>query len=464
MCGIVGVINAGYNAKARKFLQDGGVVGQVRGFDSTGIAQQKYDGKISTFKIATIGTYFTSDKAVDGLLTSSSGIGYSFIHHRAATSGKVTVANAHPFTIQRLDEPKGKETQIVGVHNGSLDNWKHKHNGKVFEVDSEWALSRIADIGDDAFKEIEGPYAFVWGDTAKKHVLSMCRNYGRPMHVVFSKDRKSVYFASEAGMLAWLCERNDIEVENEILALEAGQIYEFDSTGATVVVRSRKAPTVVPTNNVSTFSKKDKEEPVKQKDTTPRYVNNTTAYTVNRPPYVAGDPAKEFIDKLKAACKPKTLEQQVDNAVAAITEDVEIVEQRDDDSPVAFDGEKVPPQWFNEDGVTTAERKAAADAGLFRELNWLEGVCWDEETGDLLGDVQVFVPGEGKHTFVGVLRGISRSRAEAEYINNAKAGLVGNWVVCTGLRDDPVCGKVVIVSELNREGKQGLAKLHANGY
>lgn len=461
MCGIVGVISANYGSNNRKFLADGGVVGQLRGYDSTGIAQQSITGQVSTFKLATIGTYFVGDKTVAKLLDGAGAATITFLHHRAATQGKVNAGNAHPFSIDRLDDSK---TKVVGVHNGSLNNWKNKHNGKFYEVDSEWALSRITDEGDDAFKEIEGPYAFVWMDTAHKHKLFMCRNSGRPMHVVFSKDKKQMFFASEAGMLTWLCDRNNIDVENEILALTPGEIYEFDARGTTVTVTSRKAPGVVvpPAKTAASTT-----TTTAVKDVAPRNFHSTSDKTV--PATSDGrTPGQMFVDGLKKACK--SIEKQVDKAVAALTSDVakieeEIVSQRDSDAPVdamdMFDGESVPMNWFSHDNVTVEEMAAAKKEGIFRELNWIEGVCWDEDTGDLMGDVQVFTPGNGKATLVGVLRGISRARAHAEYIDNGKAGLAGDWVVCVGLRNDPVCGKVVIVAELNQVGKNGIDKLHA---
>lgn len=452
MCGIIGVLNATYNSKIRKFLENGSIVGQVRGMDSTGMAQQMAGGVVKTHKMAVIGTYFASDKVTDKMLNDANSARYTFIHHRAATQGKINVANAHPFMIQRVGEPYGKETYVVGVHNGSLTNWRNKDNGDAYEVDSEWALSRIADVGDDAFKEIEGPYAFVWADTKEKDKVFMCRNFGRPLHAIFSKNRAQVYFASEAGMLAWLVERNDIETESEVLQLQAGQIYEFDTSGSTVTVKSKAAPApaVKPAVVITPLV-------TKTKDVEPKHMNYGTP-TVNRSLYsnVPGEAQKRFIDSLKAAAKGKPAESD---------EKEEIVQQRTDDAPqTSPDVDEVPTTWYNDRSVSDSEKEAAKKAGIFRELNWLEGAAWDEDTGDLLGDVKIFTPGKGATTYVGVLRGISQARAHSQFIENGDASkrkLAGDWVVVLGMRSDPVCGNVVIVSELTQEGRRELAKQHA---
>ena len=472
MCGIVGVVNATYGSKIQSFMKNGCVVGQIRGFDSTGLAVQESDGKVYVHKSTNVGTYFLTEKPVDGLLGKCASSRLMFFHHRAATQGKIVTANAHPFVLERIGEPAGQQTKVIGVHNGSLNNWRSKPNAAAFEVDSEWALSRIADLGDAAFKEIEGPYAFAWMDTAKRDHMYMIRNSGRPLHLLYSKDRRQVYFSSEHGMLAWLVDRNDIETDKEIMVLEPGHLYDLDCTGNEVVITSRKIDTATvqamvtsTTTNVTPLTKNTGACTIPPLQNRPGYTTNRSTVRNDGLSYTAG----AFIDRLKTCGKSK----KVDAAVAAIVDAVstkdEVVTQRTDDAPqdtTAFDGETVPANWFNDRSVSTAEKEAAKEAGIFQELNWFEGVTFDDDTGDLLGDIDIFTPGQGKTKFVGIIRGCSNARAHAEYINNrvpsgnGSATISGAWVVVVGIRPDSVVGNVLVCAELNSVGRRELDKLH----
>lgn len=467
MCGIVGVVNSVYGTKIQPFMRNGCVVGQLRGFDSTGIMQQDQDGKVYAHKSATIGTYFATDKTVEQLFVRSGSARSIVIHHRAATQGKVVAANAHPFVLERVGEPAGQETKIIGVHNGSLNNWKSKVNAKHFEVDSAWALSRIADVGEQAFKEIEGPFAFVWMDTAKKDHLYMIRNSGRPMHIVRSKDKKQVYFASEAGMLAWLVDRNDIETENQISVLDPNYLYDFDSSGAEVVITAKKIdmwaapPKPATVSNVVPITKPASTVVPAHVGTAPSY--NSTVVKSKGLSFAA----EYYINRLKAVGAAPAA--PVVKAADAVADDV--VSQRTDDAPsdvTAFDGETVPQNWFSDRSASEAEKEAAKQAGIFQELNWLEGVTFDDDTGELLGDIDIYTPGKGKTQFMGILRGCSSARAHADYINNSvatsasKKVVNGGWVVVVGMRTDSVAGRMVICAELNTEGRRSLAALHNN--
>lgn len=480
MCGIVGVLNASlYNSSIENFVKDGILVGAVRGMDSTGIIQVDNKDIIYTHKKAVPGPWFLADKLTKTYVDDSNRSPITIIHHRAATVGAVTKENAHPFTVNKLDidAKTNKHEVVVGVHNGSLNvGWKSKPDGNLFDVDSQWALSHIAKRGNDAFKDIVGPYAFVWVDSTKPGKVHFARNSGRPLHLVFTKDRKQMYFASEAGMLSWLVERNRLVVEDEIIVVGTDRIYEFDTNGDVIKYTSVATPkvggytTVPPTNRVAV----------------PATGTGTTSGNTTK----LNHAGEKFIQGIKDALKPKptplttepekvTIDQAaVDRVVSAIigppenddTNEPLIISQRDDDSPnvnatnLMIDTDLVPTSWYSDRNATKEEKDLAQKLGFFRELQWFQGVIYDDQTGETVGDIEVWDKERGKQTVSATLRGVSRPRAHSQYIdNNVGNGITpGNWVVVIGAREEKQLGRVLVVAELNKRGEEGLAGMRTN--
>lgn len=225
MCGIYGIVNG---VKARvinqaicKYAQEAMVTNSIRGMDSTGIFQ--IDQTNYYHKDAVSGSQFTQDPIVQNFLNDADRAWITVVHNRAATEGKVKSQNAHPF------ECFGKHAKwLLGVHNGTLTNWKSAPGSDLFEVDSEWALSRIAEDGEDALKRIQGAYAFVWYEGNDPHTLHIVRNYQRPMFVAYVKNADRMLFASEYQMITWLAERNNIDLDGEIIELQPQQHYRFN--------------------------------------------------------------------------------------------------------------------------------------------------------------------------------------------------------------------------------------------
>lgn len=475
MCGIVGVISCLFGSKNRKFMADGILTGQVRGLDSTGLMLMDFAGNIKVHKSDLTGTDFFYDKGTDDLLNVAGNARAIFVHHRAATQGKISTANAHPFVASSTDNSR----TVVGVHNGSLTNWRSRPNSKNFEVDSNWAFHRIAERGDEGFEEIEGPYAMVWMDRAKNNEVNIARNSGRPLHGVLSKDGRQLFVASEVHMLKWLVERNDIEVAADYIVFDAGKIFTIDTSGNTIRMTVRDTPAIkaLPAVVTSTATVTNINA---RKNVVPKYVGAASSVgtaatsseeTVVRNGYTVSLTAASFISKLERALKGIKTSTYTSATAAKKDEPAEeMVRQRDDDAPFAaddkFEDELVPEKWISHHNATTKEVEAAKQAGVFRELNWLEGVCYDTNSQELLGDVDVYLSGKGKTKFLGVLRGCSEARANAEYINNkvgwkgVGATLCGGWVVVVGMADDAVLGKKLIVAELTREGKAQLDAVH----
>lgn len=225
MCGIHGVINGSNKIELNSddYVKQAFVANMLRGVDSSGMGVVDADGYSTYQKLPVSGNHFIQDKFVNKLISGvRSKNTAAMCHVRAATVGGISYANAHPFS---LEDAQGNS--IMGVHNGTLNYWSGKENAKDFTVDSEWAMNHILLKGKEAFEDFNGAFAMVWWLSETPGILHMARNKDRPMHVAWSEDG-NMYYASEAGMLHWLAERNNIKLVDSIKTLEVGKLYKFD--------------------------------------------------------------------------------------------------------------------------------------------------------------------------------------------------------------------------------------------
>lgn len=272
MCGIFGTVTGkARNSKLISFVKDGFIASQVRGSDSSGmtLVDTIVKGRLAGVqKLPVCGTMFLQDKAADHLIDNVDGIGnMSICHVRAATSGKVTLNNAHPFIVESTDGRA--ERELVGVHNGTLQGWASHKDGKYFNVDSEWALAQIFEHGIEAFRStIKGAYCFVWYDSDERKTLNFALNDQRHMFIAFTKNDDMLY-ASEAGMLYWLAERNDLAIDGEVLQLNPDYHYQFEVGKVREYTKVKLPKPVAAVSSVSTTST----------GTTGGYTSGYTGYT-----------------------------------------------------------------------------------------------------------------------------------------------------------------------------------------
>jgi hypothetical protein len=284
VCGIHGVINGNKKIELNSddFVKQGYITNMLRGTDSAGIGVADVDGYNTYQKLPVSGLYFPQDRFAKKLIEGVRSINTATMCHvRAATVGGVSYANAHPFSI---DDTQGNS--ILGVHNGTLQAWAGKENAKDFSVDSEWAMNHILLKGKEAFADFNGAFAMVWWLSETPGVLHMARNKERPLFVAWTEDDNMLY-ASEAGMLHWLAERNSIKLVGSIKTLEADKLYKFDISNPTSFSKSDLPAykvVIVPNNNdwygqrdysnyetmmdkltrIFSEAKKEEEEPVVQ--------------------------------------------------------------------------------------------------------------------------------------------------------------------------------------------------------
>ncbi len=233
MCGIVG--SAGdLGVKEEGMFKQLLVVDSLRGTDSTGVAVVGTGREVKIAK--TVGdTYQLLD--CQSFTKAMSGKNHVLIgHNRFGTVGKTSRKNAHPFHFDK----------VTGVHNGTLRNKYKLPDAHNFETDSEALYSHINKVGiDEAMKEVDGAYALVWYNK-DTNTLNMLRNKERPMNFAFSKDKKALFFASEAWMMQAIALRESYSLD-EIQELPEDSLYQFEIPAVGHVFEKAKVRHVKPT-------------------------------------------------------------------------------------------------------------------------------------------------------------------------------------------------------------------------
>lgn len=211
MCGLVGVAGVIVTKDVDVFNEllyhD-----YVRGKDSTGVASaHEHTGEINVFKGCFDPVGLSSMKGYDRVVNTTTKVLMG--HNRHATRGnRANRHNAHPFATDN----------ILGAHNGTLDYscLKDLSANVAGETDSEQLILSIHDLGGripDAIALCSGAWALSVYNK-EENTINLVRNDKRPLFYCMAESKKTLYWASEAGLLAWVLDRNGIK---------RGKVYEL---------------------------------------------------------------------------------------------------------------------------------------------------------------------------------------------------------------------------------------------
>lgn len=235
MCGLVGIagdIRADHAKMFRNML----LFDIVRGFDSTGVALVPLHEDKPIVIEKELGSPTHLWEWHQSEIMDYRGIPDALAcciigHNRAATVGKVTVDNAHPF----------QYGNITGAHNGSLSHWKDLEGYAELDVDSKAVFNTIDLKGiDHTWKSFFGAAALTWWNE-EESTVNLIRNSQRPLFVGWAKSTSTIFWASEEWMISVaaakagisLRERLDDKGEqlNPIVQLKPEHLHTFKVDG-----------------------------------------------------------------------------------------------------------------------------------------------------------------------------------------------------------------------------------------
>lgn len=221
MCGLFGAITTGYlSFPEARVLYQLGVMASFRGMDSAGIATA-YRRKNLKFKfnvvkdIVSSPTFLARSDIQFALHTQ--GLVACIGHARAATSGAVTVANAHSI----------QEGHLIAAHNGSINNFDQGKNNLTVN-DSRILIQKIAKQGlEDTLDQVgDGAYALTYFDTSTR-TLNFVRNNKRTLFGMYNSAGTTLFWSSEREMLTFIKAR-EFGLFREPFHFEIDQLYTIE--------------------------------------------------------------------------------------------------------------------------------------------------------------------------------------------------------------------------------------------
>lgn len=232
MCGLFGVISHTLSANEIDRFAQLGIVSQLRGSHSSGLAivKRKGGGKIkmqTINRVAPTGALFEMPQVWQ--LLNEKDLSCIMGHARHATSGHINERNSHPIL----------EGKILGMHNGTIE----KYNKQVSKGDEDkltdsrilfqninklGVIPTLNDVG-----EI-GAFALTFFDTSKQ-TLTLVRNYARELWIMKQKKHNCMYWASEPEMLDLVAARNKSMDFDAPTQLPTWVMWEFDLKSGSLV-------------------------------------------------------------------------------------------------------------------------------------------------------------------------------------------------------------------------------------
>lgn len=221
MCGLFGVAG-NLTLLDKAIFKNLGYPSMLRGMDGTGVLEvTKKSAKLEHRIIKNTHHYadFIDYLPAKDPLWDSKLAGEKVLmgHVRAATVGKLTDSNSHPF----------EHGPLVAAHNGTLVDLKYDPK-KQDITDSELMIKDFAEEGiKETLDQISSDSAYaVSVYNSETETLSFARNSERPLAIAYNLNRNVIYWASELAMLEWVLNKAGITYSSfglqELALIEVG--------------------------------------------------------------------------------------------------------------------------------------------------------------------------------------------------------------------------------------------------
>jgi hypothetical protein len=208
MCGIAAILSSENKNKPALtgLARDLAILLQVRGTDSTGIAQVTGSFNLEYYKRAVNASDFVElPKAVE-LLEGASSAYSTIIHCRKRTIGNTSHDAAHPFVLQ----DKLNLDVFAMVHNGTLTGWTTTKGVS----DSAWLADCLYADEKRTLEDLKGAAAMIWTHSVDG-VNKFFTNGERPLFYAKIKGYDATVVCSEYGLLYAALVRNGLEIEGK---------------------------------------------------------------------------------------------------------------------------------------------------------------------------------------------------------------------------------------------------------
>lgn len=188
MCGLAGMAG-NITARGKEGWQDLLEITKLRGLDATGVFSVRSNNDVDWIKMVGPPESLFDRKSYDTVVK-----GFPKVlagHCRHKTFGDNSNDNAHPYEFDN----------VIGMHNGTLKSFYQMEGWESGRTDSYALYHEINEGGAEIIEKLDsdGAWALVFWDKVQNR-LNFIRNDQRPLWFAWTKDKKTIIWASEPWM------------------------------------------------------------------------------------------------------------------------------------------------------------------------------------------------------------------------------------------------------------------------